>query len=42
MDCDIQEKKYYAEDDEYRIHCDILNNFVIDRYYNNHLKSQTH
>ena len=30
------------EDDTYRIYCDIWYNLCIDRYYQNHLKSQTH
>ena len=33
----------YCDDaDEYRIFCDVCDNLAIDRYYNNHLKSQTH
>ena len=31
-----------ADDDEYRIYCDICDKFAIDRYYKNHLKSPTH
>ena len=42
MDSDNQEKIYCADDDEYRIYCDICDNLCIDRYYNNHLKSGTH
>ena len=30
------------EDDTYRIYCDIGDKLCIDRYYENHLKSQTH
>ena len=42
MDSDNQNKIYCAEDDEYWIYCGICDKFAIDRYYNNHLKSQTH
>ena len=31
-----------ADDDEYRVHCDICDKLCIERYYKNHLKSQTH
>ena len=30
------------EDDEYRVYCDICENLYIERFYNSHLKSQTH
>ena len=33
---------YCVEDDNYRVYCDICDKFCIDRYYQNHLKSQTH
>ena len=33
---------YCPEDDTYRIYCDICDKLCIDRYYENHLKSQTH
>ena len=42
MDSDNQEIIYCADDNEYRIYCDNCDNLAIDRYYNNHLKSQTH
>ena len=32
----------YCEDDEYRIYCDVCDNLCIERFYKNHLKSQTH
>ena len=38
----VQQKLYSAGDNEYRIHCDILDKIAKDRYCNNHLKSQTH
>ena len=42
----ISENKYeaiYCEDDrEYRFYCDICNDLCIERFYKNHLKSQTH
>ena len=31
-----------SEDDTYRIYCDICDKLCIDKYYQNHLKSQTH
>ena len=32
----------YCEDDgEYRIYCDVCDNLCIQRFYRNHLKSQT-
>ena len=42
MDSDNQENIYCADDDGYRIHCDICDIIATDRYYNNRLKSQTH
>ena len=32
----------YCEDGEYRVYCDVCDNLCIQRYYKNHLKSQTH
>ena len=33
----------YCEDDgEFRLYCDICNKLCIERFYKNHLKSQTH
>ena len=32
---------YCPEDDSYRIYCDICDKFCIEKYYENHLKSQT-
>ena len=32
----------YCEDGEYRIYCDVCDNLCIERYYGNHLKTQTH
>ena len=32
----------YCEDDEYRIYFEICDNLFIERFYKNHLKSQTH
>ena len=42
MDCDNKEKMYFEDDDEYRIYCRVYDKLAIDRYYNNHLNSQTH
>ena len=33
---------YCPGDDEYRIYCDICDKLCIERFYRNHLKSQTH
>ena len=33
---------YCADDDEFRVYCDICDKLCIERYYKNHLKSQTH
>ena len=33
---------YCQEDDTYRIYCDICDQLCIDRFYQNHLKSQSH
>ena len=32
----------HCEDGEYRVYCDVCGNLCIQRYYKNHLKSQTH
>ena len=42
MDIEIQEVIYCADDDEYRVYCDICDKLSIERFYKNHLKSQTH
>ena len=33
---------YCQEDDTHRIYCPVCDKLCIDRYYQNHLKSQTH
>ena len=33
---------YCQEDDEGRVYCNICDKLCIERYYKNHLKSQTH
>ena len=33
---------FCAENETYRIYCDVCDRLCIDRYYQNHLKSQTH
>ena len=33
---------YCPEDDEYRVCCDICDKLCIERFYENHLKSETH
>ena len=32
----------YCEDGEYRVYCDVCDKLCIERYYKNHLKSQTY
>ena len=41
MDNDIKEKVYCDDNGENRIYCNVCDKLAIDRYYNNHLKSQT-
>ena len=41
MSSDNYEVLYFA-DDEYRVYCEICDKLCIERYYKNHLKSQTH
>ena len=38
---DIYEVIYCADDDEYRVFCDICDKLCIERFYKNHLKSGT-
>ena len=42
MESEIYEVIYCPEDDEYRIYCSVCVKLCIERYYQNHLKSQTH
>ena len=42
MDNDNYEVIYCPEDGQYRVYCDVCDNLCIQRYYKNHLKSQTH
>ena len=42
MDNENYEVIYCSEDDEYRVFCDVCNILCIERFYKNHLKSQTH
>ena len=42
MDSDNHEVIYCPDDDEYRIYCVVCDKLFIDRFYKNHLKSQTH
>ena len=41
MDSDDCEVIYCPEDDEYRVYCNICDNLCIERFYKNHLISQT-
>ena len=42
MDWENQLVIYCEGDQEYRVYCDICDILCIQRYYKNHLKSQTH
>ena len=42
MDTDSYEVIYRSEDDEYRVHYNFCDKLCIERFYKNHLKSQTH
>ena len=42
MDSDEQLIVYCPEDNEYKVYCDVCDNFCIERFYKNHLKSGTH
>ena len=42
MDSENQEVIHCADDDEYRVYCDICDKLCIERYCKNHLKSGTH
>ena len=42
MDSDRKENGYCDDDGEYDFFCHMCDKLAIDRYYSNHLKSQTH
>ena len=42
MDSDILEVFYCENDGEYRVYCNVCDKLCIERFYRNHLKSQTH
>ena len=42
MDCENQLVIYCEDDNEYRVYCNICDRLCIQRFYKNHLKSQTH
>ena len=42
MDSENQLIVYCPDDDEYKVYCDVCDNFCIERFYKNHLKSKTH
>ena len=42
MDSDDYDVIYCPEDDENRVYCNICDKLCIERFYKNHLKSQTH
>ena len=39
---DSYEVIYCEDDGEYRVYCEICDKLCIERFYKNHLKSQTH
>ena len=42
MDCENQLVVYCPEDNEYKVYCDVCDNFCIELFFKNHLKSKTH
>ena len=42
MDTENQKAIYCTDDGTNRVYCDICRNLCIERFYRNHLKSQTH
>ena len=42
MNSDYQLVIYCEDDGEYRVWCDVCDNLCMERFYKNHLKSQTH
>ena len=42
MDNENQLVVYCEDDGEYRVYCNICDSLCIERFYKNHLKSQTH
>ena len=42
MESDNQNNIWCADDNEYRIYCNLCDRLCINRFYNNHLKSGTH
>ena len=43
MDSENRYEAIYCEDDgEYRLYCNVCDALCIERFYKNHLKSQTH
>ena len=42
MDNENQLVVYCPEDNEYKVYCDVCDNFCVERFYKNHLKSKTH
>ena len=42
MDSDNQLVIYCEDDGEYGVYCDVCDNLCVERFYKNHLESQTH
>ena len=42
MNSDNQQDINCPEDDEYRVYCEICDNSCTERFYESHLRSQTH
>ena len=41
MDSENYDVIYCPEDNEYRVYCEVCDKLCIERFYKNHLKSQT-
>ena len=42
MNSDNYQVIYCADDNEYRVYCDVCDNLCIERFFKNHFKSRTH
>ena len=42
MNSDNQQVIYCEDDGDFRVFCEICDNLCLERFYKNHLKSQTH
>ena len=42
MNSENQQVIYCVDDNEYRVYCNVCDKLCIERFYKNHLKSQSH